>query len=245
MILSLCMLAGLGGGGSSPTINGGGGGDPAPPNVTVSISPKRAAVAMSSQTQQFTATVTGDSQNRGVTWSVDSAAGGNATVGLISSSGLYTPPASGGAHTITATSVANTAQSASASIAVTDHPGVFTYRYNLARDGTNTQEFGLTPSNVNPTTFGKLFSCSTDGNVYAQPLWAPNVNINGTTHNIVFVATQHDSLYAFDADASPCVPIWQANLLDAAHGGTVGETSVPASDVGAGALDITPEIGIT
>src|SRR5437762_9316199 len=91
MIVPLLLLAGCGGGGSSPTNNGGGGGDPAP-NVTVSISPKRAAVSMSSQTQQFTATVTGDSQNRGITWSVDNAAGGNATVGVITSSGLYTPP---------------------------------------------------------------------------------------------------------------------------------------------------------
>jgi hypothetical protein len=216
-----------------------------PVNVSVSISPKRAAVVMTTQTQQFTATVSGDPQNLGVTWSVDGATGGNPTLGLISSSGLYTPPASAGTHTIVATSVANTAQSASATVAVTDHPGIFTYRYNLARDGTNTQEYGLTPSNVNTTTFGKLFSCSTDGKVYTQPLWVPNLSINGTTHNVVFVATQHDSLYAFDADASPCVQIWQSNLLDVAHGASAGETSVPTGDVGSGFQDIQPEIGVT
>jgi Immunoglobulin domain len=214
-------------------------------NVSVTISPKRAAVAMTAQTQQFTATVSGDPQNRGVTWTVDGVTGGNATVGSISSSGLYAPPPSGGTHTIVATSIANTAQSASATIAVTDLPGVFTYHNNLMRDGTNTLEYGLTSSSVNTTTFGKLFSCPTDGNVYAQPLWVSNLGINGATHNVVFVATQHDSIYAFDADASPCAQMWKANLLDAAHGGSAAETSVPTGDVGSGFQDIQPEIGVT
>lgn len=243
-VTALLLLAGCGGGSaSSGTDNGGGGGGTS--NVSVIISPKRAAIVISAQPLQFTATVSGDSQNRGVAWSVDGVAGGNVQAGSISISGLYTPPSGAGAHTITAASVADTGRSASAVIAVTDHPGVFTYRYNLARDGTNTQEYGLTPSNVNTTTFGKLFSCSTDGNVYTQPLWAPNLSINRTTRNVVFVATQHDSLYAFDADASPCVQIWQANLLDAAHGGTAGETPVPTVDVGSGSQDIQPEIGVT
>jgi hypothetical protein len=216
-----------------------------PQNVSVSVTPKRAAVVITAQTQQFTATVSGDTQNLGVTWSVDGTGGGNATVGSISSSGLYTPPSSGGVHIVTATSAADTGQSASAAIAVTDLSGVFTYRNNLARNGTNPQEFALTPSSLNTTTFGKLFSCATDGNVYTQPLWVPNLSINGTARNVVFVATQHDTLYAFDADASPCVQIWQANLLETAHGGTAGETSVPTADVGSGFQDIQPEIGVT
>jgi hypothetical protein len=214
-------------------------------SISVSISPKRAAVAMTAQTQQFTATLSGDSQNLGVTWSVDGTVGGNVTVGSISSSGLYAPPSSGGVHTVTATSGADTAQSASAMIAVTDLPGIFTYHNNLARDGTNTQEYGLAPSDLNTATFGKLFSCSTDGQVYTQPLWMPNLSISGTTRNLVFVATQHDSVYAFDADASPCVQIWQASLLDSAHGASAGETSVPTGDVGRGSQDIQPEIGVT
>jgi hypothetical protein len=214
-------------------------------SISVSISPKRAAVAMTAQTQQFTATLSGDTQNLGVTWSVDGTGGGNATVGSISSNGLYAPPSSGGVHTVTAASVADTAQSASAMIAVTDLPGIFTYHNNLARDGTNTQEYGLAPSNLNTATFGKLFSCSTDGQVYTQPLWVPNLSINGTTHNVVFVGTQHDSVHAFDADASPCVQIWQANLLDVAHGASAGETAVPTGDVGSGSQDIQPEIGVT
>jgi hypothetical protein len=219
-----------------------------PPNITVSVAPKLAAVAATSQTQQFTATVTGGS-NPAVTWSVDGATGGDATVGTISTNGLYTPPATAGAHTVTATSVANSAASASASIAVTDLAGVFTYHNDLLRDGANAQEYGLTPSSVNTNTFGKLFSCPVDGAVYTQPLWVPGVSIGGALHNVIYVATQHDSVFAFDADASPCVQLWQVNLLDTLHGGTAGETPVVWNDVGnllANCFgDIYPEVGVT
>ena len=214
-------------------------------SVSVNISPRQAAIAMTSQTQQFTATVSGDSQNLGVTWSVDGSAGGSPTVGSISSSGLYTPPSTGGTHTISATSVADSSKSASATVAVTDLAGVFTYRNNLARDGTNPQEYALTSSNVTTDAFGKLFSCAVDGNVYTQPLWVPQLTIGGSKHNVVFVGTQHASVYAFDADAAPCSTLWHADLLSTAHGATSGETPVPDADAGSGEHDITPEIGIT
>jgi hypothetical protein len=210
---------------------------------SLNISPKRAAVAMTAQTQQFTATVSGDPQNLAI-WSVDGTAGGNVTVGTISSGGLYTPPSTGGTHTITATSVADTSQTASATIAVTDLLGVLTYHNNLARDGTNTQEYGLTSSTVKMVTFGKLFSCPVDGSVYAQPLWVPNLTLNGGKQNAVFAATAHDSVYAFDADKRPCEELWHANLLDSTHGAIAGEIAVPDSDVGNGSTDIQPEVGI-
>jgi len=216
-----------------------------PSNVSISISPKRAAVVMTNQTQQFTAAFSGDSQNLGVTWSVDGISGGNATVGLVDGSGLYRPTSAGGIHTVTATSVADNSQSASAQIAVTDLSGVFTYHNNLARDGTNAQEYALAPSNLSTDTFGKLFSCSTDGQVYTQPLWVPNLSVNGALHNVAFVATQHDTVFAFDAEASPCVTLWHIDLLSAAYGATAGETPVPTTDVGIGSQDITPEIGVT
>jgi hypothetical protein len=202
-------------------------------------------VVAGSQTQQFSAAVSGDPKNLGVTWGVDGITGGNNTVGAISPTGLYSPPAAPGTHTVTATSVADTSRSASATIGVTDLTAIATYHYDLARDGVNSQEFALTTANVKAVSFGKLFSCAVDGAVYAEPLWLRAVNVNGAVHNVIFVATQHDSLYAFDADASPCQQLWHVNLLDGAHGGTAGETSVYWGDVGSGYQDVIPEIGVT
>jgi hypothetical protein len=214
-------------------------------NGTVSVSPSIAAITVF-QTRQFTASVPGGGS---ATWSVDGISGGNATIGTISAGGLYTPGTAVGTHTAVATSVANSSQSGSAVAAVTDLAGVYTYHNDLARDGANTQEYALTPANVNTTGFGKLFSCAVDGAVYAQPLWVANLRINGAQHNVVFVATEHDSLYAFDADAAPCTTLWTVSLIDAGHGGTSGETTVPAGPtgnlVGVGYGDITPEVGVT
>lgn len=215
--------------------------------ISVAISPKRAAVT-TQQTQSFSATVTGSS-NTSVTWTVDTIPGGNATVGTIDANGKYTPPSTAGTHTIAAISVADITKNASAPIAVTDLAGVFTYHNDLSRDGANTHEFALTTSSVITATFGKLFSCTTDGAIYAQPLWVPNLTIGAAKHNVIIVATQHNSLYAFDADASPCSTLWHVNLTDSLHGGTAGETSVPSGPtgnlVGGGAGDITPEVGVT
>jgi hypothetical protein len=207
-----------------------------PPTVTVTVSPKRAAVTAVTQTQQFI------SSPSNVTWSVDNIVGGSTTVGTISNGGLYTPPATGGTHTVTATSGAS---SGSASIAVTDLKAVLTYHNDPARDGINTREYALTPATVTTATFGKLFSCAVDGAVYAQPLWIQGLTIGGGVHNVIFVATQHDSVYAFDADVSPCVTYWHVNLLDTLHGGTSGETSVVWNDVGYCYGDIYPEAGVT
>jgi len=167
------------------------------------------------------------------------------------SAATYVAPSTAGSVTITATSLADGTKNASATIGVTDLSGVTTYHNNLSRDGANSHEFALTTANVKTATFGKLFSCTVDGAIYAQPLWVPQLTINGAKHNVIIVATQHDSIYAFDADsnANPCVALWHANLIDTAHGGTAGETSVPSSGptalVGRGSGDIVPEVGIT
>jgi outer membrane protein assembly factor BamB len=116
--------------------------------------------------------------------------------------------------------------------------GVFTQRYDAQRTGQNRQEFILTPSGVNGLTFSKLFSCAVDGEVYAQPLYVANFAIAAATHNVVLVATQNDSVYAFDADASPCVQYWQTSFL-----GT-GVTTVPPVDTDEPG-DINTIIGIT
>src|ERR1039457_1158102 len=102
---------------------------------------------------------------------------------------------------------------------------VLTQHYDNARTGQNTNETILTPANVNPGQFGKLFAQSLDGMEAAQPLYVPAVFIPKlhTTHNVVYAATQHDSVYAFDADdnqGSNAAPLWQVNFLDPENGVT-------------------------
>ncbi|MGE5084642.1 MAG: hypothetical protein ACM3ND_17255, partial [Acidobacteriota bacterium] len=184
----------------------------------------------------------GDSR---VSWSVDGVAGGSSSLGTINESGVYTAPAAGGTHTLSATSVALSTSTASASVAVTDLAGVFHYHNDVSQDGINTQEYALTPAAVNAATFGKLASCAVDGAVYTQPLWVPGVSIAGGTHNLLIVATQHDSVYAFDADDHACAIYWQVTLLDTMHGGSANEIPLLWNDVGECFGDIYPEVGVT
>ena len=122
------------------------------------------------------------------------------------------------------------------SVVVRAQVNVTTWHNDLARTGANTQETILTPANVNVNTFGKLFSTPVDGQVYAQPLYLSNVSIGGGTHNVVYIATQHDSVYAIDADSGTIYA--QVSLIP--PGGT---TANSISDLNC--ADITPEVGIT
>ena len=126
-------------------------------------------------------------------------------------------------------------------------PAVTTYHNDLGRTGLNSSETILTPQNVNTTSFGKLFSLPIDGPSNAQPLYVPNVSIPGKgVHNVVYVVTEHDTVYAFDADSNTgatAQPLWRATLLDAAHGAAVGATAEPIGDIG-NCGDIPPEVGI-
>ncbi len=122
---------------------------------------------------------------------------------------------------------------------------VTTWHNDIGRTGQNLNETILTTSNVNATQFGKLFSQPVDGAIFAQPLYLSNVTIAGQQHNVVFVATENDSVYAFDADnngGANINPLWQASLLTAAHGAAAGATAFPASELCA---DIVPVVGIT
>ena len=111
---------------------------------------------------------------------------------------------------------------------------VATYHNDIARTGQNLQETILTTSNVNSSSFGKLFSFPVDGKIDAQPLYLSAVSISGKgTHNVVYTVTENDSVYAFDADTGS--PLWQVFLLQS------GES--PSDDHGCG--QISPQIGIT
>ena len=120
---------------------------------------------------------------------------------------------------------------------------VLTQHNDNFRTGQNTSEAVLTPSNVSSGSFGKLFSQTVAGAIYAQPLYMSSVNIPSQgVHNVVYVATENDSVYAFDADnnqGANANPLWTASFTDPAQ----GITAAPNSDQGCG--DIAPEIRLT
>lgn len=115
------------------------------------------------------------------------------------------------------------------------------YHNDNSSTGQNLLETQLTPSNVNATTFGKLLTTPVDGQVYAQPLYLGNVNITSGSslglHNVAYVATEHDSLYAIDTVSGAV--LWKVSFINP----SAGITTVPSGDVASS--DLTPEIGIT
>ncbi len=166
----------------------------------------------------------------------------------------YTTPAttsadSGSAYSVVVSNGAGSITSRNAQLTVTAAVArgsdVVTYKNDLARTGQNLSEQILTPGNVNSSGFGKLRFLNTDGKVDAQPLYLSALNIGGTAHNVVFVATENDSVYAFDADNGAL--LWQVSLLPAGETvndlppescdqvlPTIGVTSTPVIDRGAG-----------
>ena len=111
---------------------------------------------------------------------------------------------------------------------------ILTYKYDASRSGSNPTESVLTTSNVNSTSFGLLRFLPADGKVDAQPLYLAGLSVNGATHNVVYVASENDTVYAYDADNGAL--LWQVSLLGA------GEQ---ASDAVYGCTQVTPSIGVT
>ena len=119
---------------------------------------------------------------------------------------------------------------------------VITQHNDNARDGQNLNETILAPANVNANQFGRLFVQPVDGYPYTQPLYVSNLSIAGVTHNVVYVATEHDSVYAFDADSNTganASPLWHVSFINPAAGITT------LNDVDVHCTDIDSEVGIT
>lgn len=230
---------------------------PPPPNLaTIVVSPQYPVIADNGATQALTATGhfnDGSTQDltATVTWSST-----NTGVATVSTSGMVTSKALGGGvsagfASITAVSGAVTGVTI---LSVTNHTsnpggfaGVFTQHNDIGRTGQNLDEAALTTAAVQ-ANFGKKFSQAVDGFVYAQPLYVPNVAIQGKgTHNVVYVVTQNDSVYAFDADSNGGAnanPLWQVTLLDSAHGAGTGAAPTDTSTDNP-CTDIIPKIGVT
>ena len=200
------------------TVSGGSG-------AGIMVSPSVVTLS-SGATQQFTAL---DKAGLPVTWS--------ATGGTITSSGLYTAGSTAGSFTVTALDANANKGTATITIQSSTARGLnyTTWKNDNQRTGQQLAETVLTPANVNSTHFGLKFTEVVDGKVFAQPLYLPNLSIGGGTHNVVFVATEHDTVYAFDADSGGA-PLWQVSLIPS------GATTVPQSFVGS---IINPEVGIT
>jgi hypothetical protein len=161
-------------------------------------------------------------------------------------SASYTTPATaacddGSTFQVIVSNTAGAVTSSAATLTVNTPPppppdsagSVLTYHDDVARTGQNLNETTLTPANVNAASFGKIGFLNVQGKVDAEPLYVPNLTVGGASHNVVFVATEHDLVYAFDADNF--AQLWQTSVLPS------GETT---SD-NHGCDQITPEIGIT
>lgn len=192
---------------------------------SIAVTPSNPSIAVSA-TQQFTATGTYSDNSTADITSTATWMTANTAVATIGSGGLATAVGAGSTqvtatlNSVTGTDSLTVTQSSPSGVSVT------TWHFDNLRSGLNNQETTLSLGNVAPKTFGKLFSYLTDGYAYAEPLVMSNVTINGAVHNVVYVATEHDSVYAFDTDNYGAgAPLWQVSLLRA------GETPVTAGRI--------------
>jgi len=179
--------------------------------------------------------LTSGSLPAGLTLSAGGAISGTPTAGGVSNFSLQVADSQSSPQTATG----------QFSISITTQIQVTTQHNDNSRTGQNLDETILTPASVSSGQFGKLFSYTVDGYVYAQPLYLWNVNIPGKgVHNVIYVATEHDSVYALDADSNAggnSAPLWQASFIDPAH----GITPISSSDLPNCFDAIVPEVGIT
>jgi hypothetical protein len=159
--------------------------------------------------------------------------GGGFTVGSSSGSGASSSSSSSSSSSGGSSSGASASSSSSGGSSGGATVNVLTYHNDVARTGQNLRETILTPASVNSAGFGKLAMLATQGLVDAEPLYVSGVNVGGAVHNVVYVVTEHDMAYAFDADSF--APLWQKSVLTG--------TETPSDQRSCG--QVTPEIGIT
>ena len=218
--------------------------------VSIAVTPATPSIAVGA-TRQFTATGTySDSSTKNITTQVTWTSG-TTSVATINTSGLATGVGAG-TSTITA---ALSGISGSTTLTVTTSAtagtvNITTWHVDNNRSGLNSKETILTPSNVDPSSFGKLFSYLVDGYVYGSPLIMTGVTIKGAKHDVLYVATENDSVYAFDADSyGSGAPLWQVSLLQSGEtplaGAPIqpveGVTSTPVIDPSTGTLYVVSE----
>ena len=191
-------------------------------------------------TQQFTATATYSDGTTGNVTTTATWTSSDTSVATINSSGLALAVAQG-STTITATDNSISGNTTATITAAAPGVNITTWHVDNNRSGLNDNETILTPTNVNTTSFGKLFSVSVDGYAYAEPLIMSGVTIGGAKHNVLYVATENDSVYAFDADTG--TQLWKVSLLQSGETpltGTIkpvqGVTSTPVIDANTGTI---------
>ena len=209
--------------------------------TSISVAAATATISTGA-TDQFIATGTfsnGTTQNltSQVSWSSS-----NTAVATINATGLATAIGAGTANIQASLGGVTGSTGLTVTSSIPNFVGVLTQHNDNGRTGQNLNETQLTTADVNTTSFGKLFSVPVDGYIYAQPLYVPNVSIADGVHNVVYVATEGDSVFAFDADSG--ASLWQASLIDTAHGGTPGETTGDMQE-DLGCTDLVPQVGIT
>ena len=220
-----------------------------PTVASVTLNP---ASVLGGNTSQGTVTLSGPALSGGATVTLTSS---NTAAAQVPASVVVPSAASSATFTITTSAVTSSTssvisasynsstQTTTLTVAqVASSSAVLTYHNDNLRTGQNVHETILTTANVNSSKFGKLFSLPVDGPIFAQPLYMPGVTVGTQTHNLVFVATEHNSVYAWDADTASSTPVWHASFINPAG----GVTAIPCAEAaGNDCSTITPEFGIT
>jgi hypothetical protein len=238
------LTASCGGGSNSPA---GSAQTPPPssaPAITIQPSDQRVSAG---QAATFTVTATGAAPLT-YQWQRNASPIAGATAPTYTTA-VTTLGDTGSSFAVVVTDAGGSTTSRAAMLSVTSGPvpagtDVLTYKNDLSRSGQNLSETTLTPSNVTSSSFGLLRNLTVDGRVDAQPLYVSQLSVSGSTHNVVLAATEHDSVYAFDADTGSA--LWHVSLLGTGEGLSdahscdqvvpeIGITSTPVIDRGAGA----------